>query len=86
MKVEHVEDKADAKYNFDFAAFDEKLEQVLDILYPEDTGTVYTMLVAYRNKTIPLGVLAIKTPGSDKEKQALKAHLQNLIKKLDLDE
>lgn len=86
MEPKHVEIKDPSKYNFDFEAFDEKLEQVVDILYPEDCGDVYTMLGAYKNKTIPLGVLIIKKPESDTEKQALKAHLQNYIKKLDLDE
>lgn len=80
-----VEVKSSKLYNFDFEKFDSQLNEAIEILYPEnyDECKAYTMLAAKHNETFPMGVILFKTPESDIEKEALKAHLRKFIENLD---
>ena len=80
-----VEVKSSKLYNFDFEKFDSQLNEAIEILYPEnyDECKAYTMLAAKHNETFPMGVILFKTPESDIEKEALKAHLRKFIEYLD---
>lgn len=88
MKLEEpksVEVKDSKLYNFDFEKFDKRIEDAIEILYPEDVAEVYgyIMLAVKHNETFPMGVILFKTPESDIEKEALKAHLRKFIENLD---
>lgn len=80
-----VEVKSSKLYNFDFEKFDNQLSEAIQILYPEnyDECKAYTMLAAKQDETYSMGVILFKTPESDIEKEALKAHLRKFIKNLD---
>lgn len=80
-----VEAKSSKLYNFDFEKFDSQLNEAIEILYPEnyDECKAYTMLAAKHDETFPMGVILFKTPESDIEKEALKAHLRKFIENLD---
>lgn len=80
-----VEVKDSKLYNFDFEKFDKRMDDVIEILYPEDVAECqgYIMLAVKPDKTFPMGVILFKTPDSDIEKEALKAHLRKFIENLD---
>lgn len=80
-----VEVKSSKLYNFDFEKFDSQLNEAIEILYPEnyDECKAHTMLAAKHDETFPMGVILFKTPESDIEKEALKAHLRKFIENLD---
>ena len=77
--------KSSNLYNFYFEKFDKRLEDGIEILYPEEAAECkgYVMLAAKHNETFPMGVILFKTPESDIEKEALKAHLRKFIEHLD---
>lgn len=88
MKLEEpksVEVKDSKLYNFDFEKFDKRMDDAVEILYPEDAAECkgYVMLAARSNETFPMGVILFKPPESDIEKEALKAHLRKFIENLD---
>lgn len=88
MKLEEpksVEVKDSKLYNFDFEKFDKRMDDAIEILYPEDVAECqgYVMLKIKNNETSPMGVILFKTPESDIEKEALKAHLHKFIENLD---
>ena len=88
MKLEEpkrVEVKSSKLYNFDFESFDDKVTEALETIYPEnpDERKGYIMLGASHGETFPMGVILYKSPESDIEKEALKAHLRKFIKNLD---
>lgn len=80
-----VEVKDSKLYNFDFEKFDKRMDDAIKILYPEDTAEIqgYIMLAVKQNITFPMGAILFKTPESDIEKEALKAHLRKFIENLD---
>lgn len=80
-----VEVKDSKLYNFDFEKFDKIMDDAIEILYPEDVDEChgYVMLAVKHDETFPMGVILYKTPGSDIEKEALKAHLRKFIENLD---
>lgn len=88
MKLEepkHVDAKDSKLYNFDFEKFDKRIDDAIEILYPEDAAECkgYVMLAARHDETFPMGVILFKPPESDIEKEALKAHLRKFIENLD---
>ena len=80
-----VEVKSSKLYNFDFDKFDKRMDDAIEILYPEEAAECkgYVMLAAKHNETFPMGVILFKTPESDIEKEALKAHLRKFIENFD---
>ncbi len=80
-----VEVKNSKLYNFDFEKFDKRMDDAIEILYPEDATECngYVMLAVKQDKTFPLGVILYKSFESDIEKEALKAHLRKFIENLD---
>ncbi len=80
-----VEVKSSKLYNFDFEKFNKRMDDAIEILYPEEAAECkgYVMLAAKYNETFPMGVILFKTPESDIEKEALKAHLRKFIEHLD---
>lgn len=88
MKLEEPKsvDVKDSKlYNFDFEKFDKRMDDAIEILYPEDAAECkgYVMLAVRQDETFPMGVILFKPPESDIEKEALKAHLRKFIENLD---
>lgn len=88
MKLEEpksVEVKDSKLYNFDFEKFDKRIDDAIEILYPEDAAECkgYVMLAARHDETFPMGVILFKPPESDIEKEALKAHLRKFIETFD---
>lgn len=88
MKLEEpksVEVKNSKLYNFDFEKFDKRMDDAVEILYPEDAAECkgYVMLAVKQDETFPMGVILFKPPESDIEKEALKAHLRKFIETLD---
>lgn len=88
MKLEEpkpVKVKDSKLYNFDFEKFDKRIDDAIEILYPEEAAEChgYVMLAVKQDKTFPLGIILYKTSESDVEKEALKAHLRKFIKNLD---
>lgn len=88
MKLEEpkpVKVKDSKLYNFDFEKFDKMMDDAIEILYPEDVDEceAYVMLTVKQDETFPLGIILYKTPESDIEKEALKAHLRKFIEKFD---
>lgn len=88
MKLEEpksVEVKGSRLYNFDFEKFDKRLNDAIEILYPEDAAgrKGYAMPAVRHDETLPMGVVLFKPPESLVEKEALKAHLRKLIEVLD---
>lgn len=85
MEPKRIEDKNEKLYKFDFKKFDNQLNKAIEILYPEDAAEckAYIMLAAKHDETYPMGVILFKTPEYNIEKEALKAHLRNLIEDLD---
>ena len=80
-----VEVKNSKLYNFDFEKFDKRMDDAIEILYPEDAAECegYVMLAVKQDETFPMGVILFKSPESDIEKEALKAHLRKFIENLD---
>lgn len=80
-----VEVKDSKLYNFDFEKFGKIMDDVIEILYPEDVDECngYVMLAVKHDETFPMGVILYKTTESDIEKEALKAHLRKFIENLD---
>lgn len=88
MKLEepkHVKDKDSKFYNFNFEKFDKRMDDAIEILYPEDAAECkgHVMLAVKQDKTYPMGVILFKPLESDIEKEALKAHLRKFIENLD---
>lgn len=85
MKPERIEDKSKKLYNFDFEKFDKRMDDAIEILYPEDAAECkgYVMLAAKQDETYPMGVILFKPLESVIEKEALKAHLRKFIENLD---
>ena len=88
MKLEepkHIEVKDSKLYNFDFEKFDKMMDDAIEILYPEevDEWNGYVMLAVKHDETFPMGIILYKSPESDIEKEALKAHLRKFIENLD---
>lgn len=88
MKLEEpksVEVKDSKLYNFDFEKFDKRMDDAIEILYPEDVAEIqgYIMLAVKPNETFPMGVILFKPPESEIEEEALKAHLRKFIENLD---
>lgn len=85
MKPERVEDKSKKLYNFDFEKFNKRMDDAIEILYPEDAAECkgYVMLAVKQDETYPMGVILYKPLKSDIEKEALKAHLRKFIENLD---
>lgn len=88
MKLEEpkpIEAKDSKLYNFDFEKFDKRMDDAAEILYPEDAAGYkgYVMLAVKHDVTFPMGVIMFKSPESDIEKEALKAHLRKFIETLD---
>ena len=88
MKLEEpkpVEVKDSKLYNFDFEKFDKMMDDAIEILYPEDVDECkgYVMLAVKHDETFPMAIILFKTPESDIEKEALKAHLRKFIAHLD---
>lgn len=88
MKLEEpkpVKKKNSKIYNFDFEKFDKRMDDAIEILYPEEADEChgYVMLAVKQDKTFPLGVILYRSFESDIEKEALKAHLRKFIEHLD---
>ena len=88
MKLEEpksVKVKNSKLYNFDFEKFDKRMDDAIEILYPEDAAECkgYVMLAVKQDETYPMGVILFKPLESDIEKEALKAHLRKFIENLD---
>ena len=88
MKLEEpksIEVKDSKLYNFDFEKFDKKLNDAIEILYPEDAAErkAHIMLAVKHDKTYPMGVILFKPPEFLVEKEALKVHLRKFIETLD---
>ena len=88
MKLEEpkpVKVKDSKLYNFDFEKFDKRMDDAIEILYPEEAAECngYVMLAVKHDKTFSMGVILYKPPESDIEKEALKAHLRKFIEILD---
>ena len=85
MEPKRVEDKSEKLYNFNFEKFDKRMNDAIEILYPEESAECngYVMLAAKHDETFPMGVILFKPPESDIEKEALKAHLRKFIENLD---
>lgn len=85
MEPKRIEDKNDKLYNFNFEKFDKRMDDAIEILYPEEAAECkgYVMLAAKHNETYPMGVILFKTPEFLIEKEALKAHLRKFIETLD---
>lgn len=85
MEPKRIEDKNDKLYNFNFEKFDKRMDDAIEILYPEEAAECkgYVMLTAKHNETYPMGVILFKTPEFLIEKEALKAHLRKFIETLD---
>lgn len=88
MKLEEpkpVKVKDSKLYNFDFEKFDKRMDDAIEILYPENVAECQgrIMLAVKHDETFPMGVILFKTPESDIEKEALKAHLRKFIENLD---
>lgn len=85
MKPERIEDKNKKLYNFDFEKFDKRMDDAIEILYPEDAAECkgYVMLAVKQDETYPMGVILFKPPEFLVEKEALKAHLRKFIENLD---
>lgn len=88
MKLEEpksVKVKDSKLYNFDFEKFDKRMDDAIEILYPEeaDECNSYIMLAVKHDETFPMGIILYKSPESDIEKEALKAHLHKFIEKFD---
>ena len=88
MKLEepkHIEVKDSKLYNFDFEKFDKMMDDAIEILYPEEVNECngYVMLAVKHDETFPMGIILYKSPESDIEKEALKAHLRKFIETLD---
>lgn len=80
-----VEVKSSKLYNFDFEKFDKRMDEAIEILYPEEADECrgYVMLGCKHDKTFPMGVILFKMPELDIETEALKAHLRKFIENLD---
>lgn len=80
-----VEVKNSKLYNFDFEKFDKRMDDAIEILYPEDAAECkgYVMLAVKQDETYPMGVILFKPLESDIKKEALKAHLHKFIENLD---
>ena len=85
MKPKRIADKSEKLYNFDFKKFNKRIEDAIEILYPEDAAECkgYVMLAVKYNETFPMGIILFKNFESDIEKEALKAHLRKFIEDLD---
>lgn len=85
MKPERIEDKNEKLYNFNFEKFDKRMDDAIEILYPEDAAGCkgYVMLAVKQDETYPMGVILFKPPEFLVEKEALKAHLRKFIENLD---
>ena len=88
MKLEEpksIEVKDSKLYNFDFEKFDKRIDDAIEILYPEDAADCkgYVMLAVKQDETYPMGIILFKPLESDIEKEALKAHLRKFIENLD---
>lgn len=88
MKLEEpkpVKVKNSKFYNFNFEKFDKRMNDAIEILYPEEAAECngYVMLAVKHDETFPMGVILYKPPESDIEKEALKAHLRKFIENLD---
>ena len=88
MKLEEpkpVKVKDSKLYNFNFEKFEKRIDDAIEILYPEDADECngYVMLAVKQDETFPLGVILYRTFESDIEKEALKAHLRKFIERLD---
>lgn len=85
MEPKRIEDKSEKLYNFDFEKFDKMMDDAIEILYPEEVDECkgYVMLAVKHDETFPMGIILYKSPESDIEKEALKAHLRKFIETLD---
>ena len=85
MEPKRVEDKSEKLYNFDFEKFDKRIDDAIEILYPEEVDECngHVMLAVKHDETFPMGVILYKPPKSDIEKEALKALLRKFIENLD---
>lgn len=88
MKLEEpksVKVKNSKLYNFEFEKFDKRMDDAIEILYPEDAAECkgYAMLAIKQDEAYPMGVILFKPLESDIEKEALKAHLRKFIENLD---
>lgn len=88
MKLEEpksIEVKDSKLYNFDFEKFDKRMDDAIEILYPEDAAECkgYVMLAVKHEETFPMGVILFKPPEFLVEREALKAHLRKFIENLD---
>ena len=85
MEPKRVEDKNEELYNCDFEKFDKMMDDAIEILYPEEIDECkgYVMLAVKHDETFPMGIILYKSPESDIEKEALKAHLRKFIETLD---
>lgn len=88
MKLEEpkpVKVKDSKLYNFDFEKFNKRMDNAIEILYPEEAAECngYVMLAVKQDETFPMGVILYRSFESDIEKEALKAHLRKFIEHLD---
>lgn len=85
MEPKRVEDKNEKLYNFNFEKFDKRIDDAIEILYPEEAADYngYVMLAVKHDETFPMGVILFKPPEFLVEKEALKAHLRKFIETLD---